>query len=91
MYHIESYTDRAPCIVAGPGLRHVVEHPRVEPTSPSAASLKKHMGELGCEALQNLIQPQDILMVLHLRLRFRDIAIAVPLDILDIGPNPAPD
>ena len=47
-------------IVAGPGLRHVVQHPGVKPAASAAAALKQHLRE-GCRnLLQHPVEPQHV-------------------------------
>ena len=85
-------------VVAHPGLREVIHHPRVHPCATGGAVFKQHLGETAGQRLQHPVQAQHIAvqqLVLALRrqairARLADAAVAVPLDIGDVGAGKHP-
>ena len=77
-------------IVAAPDLRRIIEHPGIKPAASSAASLDQDIRVALYDALQKVIQAEDIVVkhsalpVSGRRVHIRNAPIHIPFDILDI-------
>ena len=77
-------------IVAAPDLRRIIEHPGVKPAPASAASLDQDIRVALHDALQEVIQAEDIVVehpalpVSGRGVHVRDAPVHIPFDILDI-------
>ena len=77
-------------IVAAPDLRRIIEHPGIKPAASSAASLDQDIRVALHDALQKVIQAEDIVVkhsalpVSGRRVHIRNAPIHIPFDILDI-------
>ncbi|MNE48638.1 hypothetical protein D3C80_1431140 [compost metagenome] len=76
-------------VVAGPGLRHVEQHARIEPAAAAGAALEQDFREARGQALHQIIETEHVAVggfLLPLRsCRSRDnlghVAVHIPLDI----------
>ncbi|MNR43042.1 hypothetical protein D3C85_1616250 [compost metagenome] len=93
IYHTGAVLDRQPFnrigVVAGPGLRHVVQDARIEPAAAAGAAFEQHMREGGGDFFHHPVQSQHIAVggfPLALRRQgsgtdLRHMAVHVPFDI----------